>query len=171
MTCKLKFTKTHFDALEQRPDAGALEAVERMAAHTIAAANEYRSLPEATDESLARGAKIVSPEELRSDLSELKGGLEMALRKRPDQAEGARFTRGEVALMQKLELAEINFNSDPHSDRRRALMMSFEAGTKALGVGNGISMSELMQREITAAEKGAGRDRVRIQVDHSGFKV
>lgn len=171
MTFKLKFTTTHFSALEQRPDPGALEAVERMASHTIAAANEYRSLPEATDDSLAKGAKIVSSEELRSDLSELKGGLEMALRKRPDQQEGARFTRAEVALMQKLEIAEINLNSDPNSQRRRDLMRSFEAGTKALGAGNSITMSEFMQREITAAEKGLSRDRVTIRADHSGFKV
>jgi hypothetical protein len=165
MEWKNKFTQTHYRSLERGQNDDAVKSIRQFADPIMEAANTHRSLPEATAESLAAGAKIEPTGELNRDLHEILGGVEMALRKRLYGDE--KFTSEEIGLVSDLERAAIHLRTEPGEDIRADLLKAFEAGRQGVSTGGRATMTSLMQNHNDSLSDGSRHDRIRVKVDHS----
>ena len=163
MNFKSQFNLDHVKSLKDGPDSSALERAKSLFRPLLEGANEYRGLPEATDESLAKGAIIVQPDDIGARMDELKTAAQGAFNHRRLNG-GDPFTPAEIGFMRDIETADVNLKSDPGSSHRRHLQGNLNEGRNPTGMGR--SMSALMERYNSEGPKHH-RDRVTVKVDHT----
>lgn len=165
MNFNTPYSVSSLEALAKGPNAEELKRAKSLYKPIIDAANEYRGLSEATEESLAAGAQIVDPYKINARLSEVIFAAKQAFGQRTGTP-GASFTDDEIGFMKTLELAHINLNSDPNGGLRRSWTTGHARGKDS----NGSSyMSSTMERVNSENRDGSRLDRFRVSIEHNGI--